>query len=627
MIEKGETAPIFTLPGVRDGEITAIHGDEFLGEDIVVLAFYPGDFNPSCADGETGLDELDLFTMQKDVSVLALSGDSVHSHLAFAEEYNLHMPLLSDTDGSVAVEYGVAVDDEMAGYLTQRAVVVVDHAGVVQFTWVGARPGAVPNAEQIRAAIKEIGDEDTAQSRYRVGYARYMEARRAFTSAMKAFETDEWMIAQTDFTQAAAEFDEAGDEFDTAIRFAEAEESRKYFERAEKKAESLWRAADWLGQSSNAFSSGDGARGQSLRSDAESPIETARELHEPPDPDDFPPETDPAEEEDEQPEHFVPLEEDDPDASLDADLDVAVEAQADLASSANETGAEQPVATVPTYGGGERTRSRRESHTTTPGRRPRSYPEESPNRTEQVTDTGTDEDDSEIDDEELEAITAELEQQSESTTKDDEPEINDRSVVPGEITLETPDSGGDELDGALAPRTAVDGEDADTEETVLEEDSPEADDAVADEADSGGVSTDDADIDVASAAPARADGTADDGIAADTVDPSADDEIADDGTESTDRSSESTDDATDSVVDDVYTGVVDVSTDVVTQVGGEFVEGDSEQSEQIDGEQTDGEADGTVEEDVELDLTEPETEEQDDEGEESEGNHGVPDSL
>ena len=585
MIEEGETAPTFTLPGVRDGEITEIRGDEFLGEDIVVLAFYPGDFNPSCDDGETGLDELDLFTMQKDVSVLALSGDSVHSHLAFAEEYNLHMPLLSDTDGTVAAEYGVAVADEMAGYLTRRAVVVVDHAGVVQFTWAGERPGAVPEAEQIRDAIKEIGDEDTAQSRYRVGYARYMEGRRAFTSAMNAFERDEWMIAQTDFTRAVEEFEEAGEEFNTAIRFAEAEQSRTYFERAEKKAESLWRAADWLGQSAKAFSSGEGARGKSLRSDAESPLETARDIHEPPDPDEFPPETDPAEQDDEPPEHFVPQEEGGPDASLDADLDVAVEAQADLPSQATETGAEQPVATVPTYGGAESARSRQESQTKTHGQRPRSYPEENPTTDEQ----GTDEDDSEIDDEELEAITAELEQQSESVPEPDEPESNDSSVVPDEITLETPD-------------------DADTDEAGV--DGVTEQPAVADATDA-----------------ASGEGNQDDPVAADSADPSPVDESTDERTALDDHSSERPDDAVESVVDDVYTGVVDVSSDVVDQVGGEFVATDSEGTEQTNGASSDGDAAGDIEEDVELDLTEPETEEPDDATEDSSGNHGVPDSL
>jgi hypothetical protein len=175
----------------------------------------------------------------------------------------------------------------------------------------------------------------------------------------------------------------------------------------------------------------------------------------------------------------------------------------------------------------------------------------------------------------------------------DEPEINENSVVPEEITLETPDDGDDETtedlaDGHAPAREAADTAEpeAETADTIGAEDASQgADDTAADEPAVEDVTTDDAD-----------------------------------------RTADQTDEAVaaDSVVDDVYTGVVDVSSDVVDQVGGEFVGTDSEET--VDGERT-ADGDGAVEEDVELDLTEPETEESDDEVEESGGNHGVPDSL
>jgi peroxiredoxin len=116
--------------------------------------------------GRQQFDELvtafELFAMGKDVSVLALSSDSVYSHRAFAEEYNLHMPLLSDTDGTVAAAYGVAVDDEGAGHLAKRAVIVVDHTETVQYTWASENPGQAPRAEEIRSAVEGIGDAETA---------------------------------------------------------------------------------------------------------------------------------------------------------------------------------------------------------------------------------------------------------------------------------------------------------------------------------------------------------------------------------------------------------------------------------------------------------------------------------
>lgn len=294
MIQQGERAPSFTLPGSRDGEDAEISLDDHLGRDVVVLAFYPGDFNPACSESAADLNDLDLFTMQKDLTLLAISGDSVHSHRAFAEQYGIDIPLLSDLRGEVADNYDVGAPAG-AGYLTQRAIVVIDHQETVEYTWVADDVTESYDTEALREVIQSVGSDETAVARYRVGHARYIEGRRGFTRAMKAYEDREWMMAQGDFSQASDEFDEARSEFNTAVRFSEDEEALKYFERAETKAEALWRAADWLRESASAFSSGQGAKAESLRSDAEAPLEAARDIHEPPDPNDFPPDEDPAE--------------------------------------------------------------------------------------------------------------------------------------------------------------------------------------------------------------------------------------------------------------------------------------------------------------------------------------------
>lgn len=393
MVQSGETAPSFSLPAVRDGSIETVSLDSLLGGEVLVIAFYPGDFNPACTDGETGLDGLDLLTMQKDVRVIAVSGDSVYSHRAFADRYGLHMPLLSDTDGSVAQRYGVAAEGS-AGYLTQRAAFVVDHEGTVQFAWRSEEPSAVVPLDRVREAIEGISDVGTAESRYRVGHAHYIEGRRAFTSAMNAYEQREWLMAQTDFERATGEFDEAGAEFDTAARFAEDSGSKEDFERAETKSEVLWRAADWLAESANAFASGDGARAESLRQDAETPLETAREMDEPPAPDELTRETE-GEETDEQ--HSAPpLDGDGSPASLGGDRP-PVSLDADI---------EQADTSVPDAGDGSATNARNGE--------PDSESATDRERSEEEGDSEADE----IDDEELAEITAELEEQTEAAEKE-----------------------------------------------------------------------------------------------------------------------------------------------------------------------------------------------------------------
>jgi peroxiredoxin len=398
MIRSGDDAPGFELPAVEGGEFGVVALDDYLGDDIVILAFYPADFNPCCDGASTDLDELDLFTMQKDVSIVGLSADSVYSHRAFAAEYDLHIPLLADVHGEVAEAYGVAVEERAAGYRTNRAVVVVDPDGEVQYAWQTDDLQELPPVDDVREAVEGVGGGDTAEARYRVGHAHYVEGRRAFTSAMGEFGELEWMLARGDFTRAREEFEEAAGRFNTAVRFAEDERPRTYFERAEEKAAALAQAAEWLAEGASAYASGEGARGEEMRADAERPLETARDIHEPPDPDDFPPEEDPAEREDSGTESILPTEDDGATASLETDIDEAIagvpsadgESEDDTAGDAG-TGPEAPPAAGETAAAGDGDQAA------------------DPN----TGDAGDGEADDEIDDDELEEIAAELEAQTE----------------------------------------------------------------------------------------------------------------------------------------------------------------------------------------------------------------------
>lgn len=430
MIAEGDVAPEFALPAVVGGEFDKVALSEYLGEDIVILAFYPADFNPSCSDEETDLDELDLFTMQKDVSILGISADSVYSHRAFADEYDLHIPLLADVHASVAADYGVAAAADTKGYLTNRAVIVIDPSGEVQYAWQTDDLKRLPPVEQVREAVDDIGGSNTAEARYRVGHAHYVEGRRGFTKAMGGFEEMEWMMAQSDFTRAQEEFEEAAAQFNTAARFAEDDEPLKYYERAEEKAQALWQAAEWLADSASAYASGEGATGESMRGDAEGPLETARDIHEPPSPDDFPPEEDPMEVDQDDDRSILPGQEDGPPATLETDIDddaTTPDAEA-LADEMGETDAPTARADAPTAERGE------------------------------VDDEDSDEDveSEEIDDEELKEIAAELEEQTQQAQEKREREerTEDDSL---DVSADPSESAGEARDGG-----AVEGETADT---------------------------------------------------------------------------------------------------------------------------------------------------------------------
>lgn len=285
VLGEGTDAPTFTLPGVVDGAPRDVDIDDYLGKDILVLAFYPADFSPACDEDSCDLTELDLFTMQQDVEVFGISPDSVFSHKRFAEEYSLSTPLLSDSYGEVIEQYDIGLDSDQL--LAKRAVFVIDQEGTIQYTWSTDDMRRLPNVDKVREAVSAIGGDSTAIGRYRVGHAHYIEGRRAFTSAMNSYEDRDWLIAQGDFERAMEEFQEAAEQFQSAVRFAESEELEFGFTRAQEKATALWQAAEWLSESSSHFSSGDGEEGDELRKDAESPLKTARDIGEPPNPDDI----------------------------------------------------------------------------------------------------------------------------------------------------------------------------------------------------------------------------------------------------------------------------------------------------------------------------------------------------
>jgi len=356
VLSEGAVAPRFELPALVDGATGRVALEEHLGDDVVILAFYPADFNPACDEESCDLDELDLFTMQKDVTILGISPDSVYSHRAFAERYDLSVPLLADTDGEVAEQYDIGLVDDIGQRLVERAVAVVDHDGTVTYSWSTDDMTELPRVEELNDALAETGGDDTAFTRYRVGYAHYTEGRRAFTSAMQAFENAEWVMAQRDFQQAREKFEAAAARFDTALRFVDDESLVPVYEGANEKATALWQATDWLTRSASAYSSGSGSEGQELRDDAEIPLSSVREYEEPPNPDgEWPPDVDDLEKAETDDRSILPTEPDVDDAALEVDIDAAVTDEADepLSRSGGHTVDDEAIAAAETDDGGE----------------------------------------------------------------------------------------------------------------------------------------------------------------------------------------------------------------------------------------------------------------------------------
>jgi thioredoxin-dependent peroxiredoxin len=143
----GDPAPDFTLEGT-DGTFRL---SDHRGERVVLL-FYPGDETPVCtrqfcsyrdrADDMAGLDAV----------VVGISHQDLDSHRAFSEHHGLTVPLLADTDRTVAQAYGVGA--MIIG--TRRAAFVIDEDGVVRYRHVHTLGLDFQDADDLRAALDAL---------------------------------------------------------------------------------------------------------------------------------------------------------------------------------------------------------------------------------------------------------------------------------------------------------------------------------------------------------------------------------------------------------------------------------------------------------------------------------------
>ena len=147
----GDTAPDFTLPTHNEGELNLAW---YRGRKNVVLAFYPADWTPVCANQIPGYESVigtfDRFNTQ----LLAISVDSVACHIAWAKSLGgITFPLMSDfyPHGEVAASYGVLT---RKGY-ADRVVFVIDMDGIIRFIdWVPI--AEIPDNSKLFAALAEL---------------------------------------------------------------------------------------------------------------------------------------------------------------------------------------------------------------------------------------------------------------------------------------------------------------------------------------------------------------------------------------------------------------------------------------------------------------------------------------
>jgi peroxiredoxin Q/BCP len=129
-LKKGDKAPDFSSEDQNGKKVSLA---DYRGKKLV-LYFYPKDDTPGCTAQACNLRDHHDALIKKGYHILGVSPDSGKSHLKFIAKYNLPFDLLSDTDHSLAQQFGVYGLKKFMGreYMgINRTTFLIDENGVI----------------------------------------------------------------------------------------------------------------------------------------------------------------------------------------------------------------------------------------------------------------------------------------------------------------------------------------------------------------------------------------------------------------------------------------------------------------------------------------------------------------
>ena len=144
IVAPGTPVPDFTLRTEDGAEFTR---SDLLGQ-TTVLVFYPAAFSSVCSNQLQVYEEVLEEIAEAGARVVAISVDPPESQTAFRESLGVSIPQLSDHDPKGAVSRAFGAYFEPTD-VANRALVIVDPEGVVQWSWEGEHPGVMPGANLI----------------------------------------------------------------------------------------------------------------------------------------------------------------------------------------------------------------------------------------------------------------------------------------------------------------------------------------------------------------------------------------------------------------------------------------------------------------------------------------------
>ena len=127
-LKLGEKVPDFTA---YDDRGDTFKSSSLIGQQVVVLYFYPKNFTPGCT--KEACDFRDYYSDFKRLGaeIIGVSSDSSSSHERFKSKYQLPFTFLADKNGRLRQLFGVK--SLLFGLLPGRETFVIDKNGVLKY--------------------------------------------------------------------------------------------------------------------------------------------------------------------------------------------------------------------------------------------------------------------------------------------------------------------------------------------------------------------------------------------------------------------------------------------------------------------------------------------------------------
>ena len=146
LLAVGADVPDVAAPA-QDGKVLRLR--ELKGKPLIVY-FYPKDDTPGCTIEAKGIRD-QYADLNSRALVLGVSTDSLDSHRAFAQKYDLPFLLIDDTSHTLTSAFGVPLSSGHA----KRVTFVIDAAGKVRKVFPNVNPDG--HAAELIDALKALG--------------------------------------------------------------------------------------------------------------------------------------------------------------------------------------------------------------------------------------------------------------------------------------------------------------------------------------------------------------------------------------------------------------------------------------------------------------------------------------